>query len=370
MNIIDDKEYIYSTDDFKNKNKNKDKNNNNNNNNNDNSNNNNKNENNNNIINLNYNNNDNDNNFKSEISNNNNKCDISNNSNKKKKLNFDKSKNIQTIRNKLIFETGENIKNKIFEENDEENIVKEHESFIEDSNAHLKKFEKKSIFNQSDLKKEDNNLNEFNSNCKKSLFIGENKIDKLQNSNQDIDLSDRYKKIDIENFKKYLNKGKQAYKISFLETLILPCISCKKKKKYRIFENIRNKTDDILDILRYMKEIIDLKRIKKIIFDENELKLLEYPYRLSFYDNSDENDLNSNESNNENIYKDLNLSFKRDSIKFKKIENHHIDDNESKDLYLAIADMLNNEGNNIYSRKIIETSSVKIQNYLKFIENK
>ena len=164
----------------------------------------------------------------------------------------------------------------------------------------------------------------------------------------------------IDTHKDYLNGNK----LSFFESLFPPCILCKRKKAFKIIEIVKNKTDDILDIIRYMKEIIDLKRMKSIIFSKNQVKLLEYPYRLQIFDDP-------NDKNNSSFYSfdndDLNRN--RNLFQFKKLDKIYIDENEGKEIFNAVKDIQNKSDKSKFSQKIIQSSSIEIQNYFDFIQN-
>ena len=115
-----------------------------------------------------------------------------------------------------------------------------------------------------------------------------------------------------------------------------------------------------------MRELIDLKRMKKIIFNENEVKLLEYPYRLPIFNEYNEHIHYLSNSNASEI--DNRESQNRDLVKLKKLENSQMDENEARGIYQAIENIRNNTDNRRYTRKIIQASSLEIQNYLDFIE--
>ncbi len=273
---------------------------------------------------------------------------------KKKRLNFGNlNQNVQhrSSDGKSNFEIDKFIKNK--NEEEEEVKKKENDSINDNSSHNINIKEGKLLLSQ---------------NCEKILSnTNEKKSEQFKSSEVNI-ISNNHFNIGVENFEKYLNRRKKYYKISFFETLILPCIPCKQKRSYKVIENIKNKTDDIIDIIRYMREIIDLKRIKKIICKENELKLLEYPYRLHILDNIDENNQNSNQSKIEINNRDIYRNFNRDLVEFNKNDNNFINEKESKELYQAISDLIINGENNTYSRKILKASSPELQNYVKFIE--
>ena len=115
-----------------------------------------------------------------------------------------------------------------------------------------------------------------------------------------------------------------------------------------------------------MRELIDLKRMKKIIFNENEVKLLEYPYRLPIFTDYNEHIHYLSNSNAAEI--DNRENQNTDLVKFKKLENSQMDENEARGIYQAIENIKNNNDNSKYTRKIIQASSSEIQNYLDFIE--
>jgi len=114
-----------------------------------------------------------------------------------------------------------------------------------------------------------------------------------------------------------------------------------------------------------MRELIDLKRMKKIIFNENEVKLLEYPYRLPIFTDYNEHIHYLSNSNAKAFNKERQNT---DLFKFKKLENSQMDENEARGIYQAIENIRNNNDNSKYTRKIIQASSSEIQNYLDFIE--
>ena len=299
-----------------------------------------------------------------------NKIDDKNYKSSKKILTFrntDRNDNRRNSESNLINENNLNkidiiqVENK----NKNEDQVKINCNNYDNSKEKIIKNEKKSLFDNES----ENVYTKQLSKKEKISFIRENKnnqLDENENENEISDNLNNYIKIGTNNFSKYVNRRKKTYKLSFLENLFLPCIPCKKKKPYKIIENVQNKTDDILDIVRYMRELIDLKRMKKIIFNENEVKLLEYPYRLPIFTDYNEHIHYLSNSNAAEI--DNRENQNTDLVKFKKLENSQMDENEARGIYQAIENIKNNNDNSKYTRKIIQASSSEIQNYLDFIE--
>lgn len=186
--------------------------------------------------------------------------------------------------------------------------------------------------------------------------------EKILNSNNNPNSNE----FGVDNFQKFVNRKKRTYKLNFIETLFLPCIPCRKKKAFKIIDIVKDKSDDMLDIVRYIRELIDFKRLKRIMFNSNELFLFEYPFRMQIKDEVVENPFNHNDD--ENSF-DKNIKHSKSIVKFKKLETSNIDSMDAKNIYQAIKNLKNDPDRNIHLEKILKNSHSEIQNYYYFIDD-
>ncbi len=97
-------------------------------------------------------------------------------------------------------------------------------------------------------------------------------------------------------------KGLKRIKLNFTFCESFRYIFCylfeTKNMKYKKLNIIRNKVDDLLDILKYLKNLDDVERLKKLIMEKDQLLLFDLPNYHVIDFNNDESYKNSDDKNN------------------------------------------------------------------------
>jgi len=122
-------------------------------------------------------------------------------------------------------------------------------------------------FNEFLNKAEQNNLNNSKMN-KSQKSINSKKSKKKSISNG-------------ENVSRNIKKAKRLnLKMSFSQSFfyMICCNKNSKKRNYMKLNSIRKKSDEMLDIIKILKNINDIERLKKLVLDEDQLKLFNFPY--------------------------------------------------------------------------------------------
>ena len=122
------------------------------------------------------------------------------------------------------------------------------------------------------------NLGKIDSTTKQNNYFNEN----TDNKNISSKHKDNFKNLNMSNINIKRKKSKKIrLNVSFCESFrYLFCYMIQKKNQnFKKLNFIRRKTDDLLDLLNLFRNINDIDRIKKIIMDDDQVKLFNLPYK-------------------------------------------------------------------------------------------
>ncbi len=201
--------------------------------------------------------------------------------------------------------------------------------------------------------------------------------------------------IDNENSKLHFNKNKDRilpskprsnlirrikYKtnLPFLDSICYSCcrIFKKRSKNFMIIDRVRIKIDDILDIVKFIKEIIDFERVKRIIFDNDQFTLFEHPYYLPINLDSDlttyqrivlgfDDNLNNNKNNKVLDKKNFHLDLSQNLLFKTKMDYYSGSGIKKSDLVKAVDRVMDVSHMNEFSKRLLKFSNQEVINFAK-----
>ncbi|KAL4460285.1 hypothetical protein ABPG74_000036 [Tetrahymena malaccensis] len=218
-----------------------------------------------------------------------------------------------------------------------------------------KQFQLKKQYTQNQIKlsqiiqkKTKNNFNVTNEQ-EKSIKQSENNSKK--NNNEDA------KKFENQ-VKKMLNEETNSMQISFFEYLKLHLwpFSKEVRNKKKIIDYSVNKLYYHIDLLNVIKKLIEVDKLKRILMDDDQIKLFEYLPKPSISDQDILNEEQHSEKQNDNNFKDI---FYQDT----RSESQKL-----QDAYEAYIKISKRDHLNILDKKIIDNIDKNLVNIFKIAE--